>query len=346
MQIVRIEGAYLTGQRPRKAGSNARLGEHGSALRIPCVRITTADGLSGFGFCLLRPEQARELLGLRLEALFTPGHGVMERGLPFEFPLWDLAGQATGAPVYALAAAVAGTAPPDSLQVPAYDTSLYFDDLHLDSDQAAAELLAEQAQEGYARGHRAFKIKVGRGALHLPPEAGTRRDIAVVQAVRQAIGPGLPLMLDANNGYTLNLAKRVLQETAACEIYWIEEAFHEDAVLYRNLKAWMQQEDLTVRIADGEGDASPNLMEWARTHVIDVVQYDIFHPGFTRWLALGRQLDAWGARSAPHHYGGFFGNFVSCHLAPAIQGFTVVEWDEAALPGIDTSGYTLHSGRV
>jgi L-rhamnonate dehydratase len=36
--------------------------------------------------------------------------------------------------------------------------SLYFDDLHLASDEEAAALLAAEAREGYGRGHRAFKM--------------------------------------------------------------------------------------------------------------------------------------------------------------------------------------------
>ena len=39
-------------------------------------------------------------------------------------------------------------------------------------------------------------------------------------------------MLDANNGYNLNLTKRVLQETADADVYWLEEPFHEDPELF------------------------------------------------------------------------------------------------------------------
>src|SRR5690606_30080249 len=122
--------------------------------------------------------------------------------------------------VYALASG----RPPEPLGVACYDTSLYFDDLHLADDAAAAALIASEAREGHERGHRAFKIKVGRGARHMPPEEGTRRDIAVVRAVRDAVGPDAALMIDANNGYTLNIAKRVLDATADCRVLWLEEA--------------------------------------------------------------------------------------------------------------------------
>ena len=161
-----------------------------------------------------------------------------------------------------------------------------------------------------------------------------------------SVGEKATIMLDANNGYTLNLTKRVLGETAGCRIHWMEEPFHEDRVLYQDLRQWLRSEGLGTLIADGEGEASPSLLAWAEDGLIDVVQYDIFGYGFSRWLALGRQLDGWGVQSAPHHYGGFYGNFAVPHLAAAIDGFAYAEWDEADVPGIDTSAYAIHDGLV
>lgn len=345
-RISRVEWGVLEGRRPRHAGSNARLGDHGNAVRLPIARLTTDDGVAGFGLCRAPREQVAGLLGAPLADLFAPERGVAEPWLACEYPIWDLMGRRLGRPVYALAAAVTGRTPPEPYRVPCYDTSLYFDDLHLAAEEAAADLIAAEARAGYERGHRAFKVKVGRGARHLPLEEGTRRDIAVVRAVRAAVGPGLPLMLDANNGYNLNLAKRVLAETADCGVFWLEEAFHEDAVLYRDLRAWLEAQGLSVLIADGEGQAAPSLLEWAREGVVDVIQYDIFSHGLTRWLATGRQLDAWGARTAPHHYGGHYGNYAAGHLAGAIERFAFVEWDEATTPGLDAAGYAVEEGWV
>ena len=345
-RIVAVEWARLEGRRPRHAGSNARLGAHGIAVHVPILRITTADGTSGFGVYHGSPERLGELLGAPFDDLFLGTGAVPERWQPFEYAIWDLAGVRAGKPVYALAAEIAGHAVEEPFRAPCYDTSLYFDDLHLDSQQSAAELIAAEARAGYERGHRAFKIKVGRGARHMPLEQGTRRDIAIVRAVRVAVGPAAPIMLDANNGYNLNLAKRILAETADCGILWLEEAFHEDDVLYHDLREWLTREDLRILIADGEGQADPRLIEWARAGLIDVIQYDIFGYGFTRWLALGRELDRAGVRSAPHHYGGHYGNYAAGHLAAAIQGFSYVEWDEVTTEGLDTSGYAIQDGWV
>jgi len=343
-RIVAVEWARLEGRRPRHAGSNARLGAHGITVRVPILRLTTADGSSGFGVYHGSTERLDELLGQPFEDLFSSIGAVPERWQPFEYAIWDLAGVRAGKPVYTLAAEFVGRVVEEPFRAPCYDTSLYFDDLHLESEQAAAELLAAEAHAGYERGHRAFKIKVGRGARHLPLEEGTRRDIAIVRAVRAAVGPAAPIMLDANNGYNLNLTKRVLAATADCGILWMEEAFHEDEVLYRDLRAWLKNEHLPIMIADGEGQADPRLIAWAREGLIDVIQYDIFGYGFTRWLTLGRELDGANVRSAPHHYGGHYGNFAAGHLAAAIQGFTYVEWDEATTDGLDTSAYTLQDG--
>lgn len=344
--ICTAEWAALEGRRPRSAGSNARLGMHGDRVRVPLLRLTTQEGLSGFGFSWAGQAQAQTLLGKRLADCFAEDGGVREALLPMEFALWDLAGQAAGLPVYALAAGVNGRPVPDVCRVPCYDTSLYFDDLHLTSDAEAAALMASEVAEGQARGHRAFKLKVGRGARWMAPEAGTRRDIAVIRAVRDAAGPDAALMLDANNGWTLNTAKHVLGETADCRIHWMEEAFQEDDVLLRDLKQWLQAEGLATLIADGEGDASPRLLGWAKAGLVDVVQYDIFGHGLTRWLQTGRLLDSFGGRSAPHHYGGHWGNYAACHLAPALGGFTLAEWDEAKTPGLDGSSYAVEGGHV
>lgn len=344
--ITKIEWARLAGERPRNAGSNARLGEHGKIVRPSFARITTSDGASGFGACRATAEQAQALLGQPLHALFDPAHGATSAGLPFDYPLWDLVARRSGLPVYRLAAQMAGATVSEPLHVPCYDTSLYFDDLHLVSNAVAGNLIADEARQGWERGQRAFKIKVGRGARHMTLEDGTRRDIAIIKAVRQAVGGHAPLMLDANNGYNLNLAKRVLAETAECGIFWLEEAFHEDRVLYLDLQEWLKARALNVLIADGEGQAAPSLLDWAREGVINVVQYDIVGYGFTPWLSLGPQLDSWGVRAAPHHYGWFYGNFAACHLAPAVARFAFVEWDEATVPGIDAGAYRIENGHV
>jgi hypothetical protein len=69
---------------------------------------------------------------------------------------------------------------------------------------------------------------------------------------------------DPNNGYNLNIAKEFLSATRESNLYWLEEAFHEDNVLYTNLKGWMRDRNIKTLIADGEGYACQALIDWAR----------------------------------------------------------------------------------
>lgn len=340
--IQRIEMGILEGTRPRHAGSNARLGEHGATVRVPIVRITTGDGASGFGRCGAAPAVLEPLLGQEIGGIVSMG-GADPAWTPVEYPLLDLAATRAGEPVYRFIDPAGSKEP---LRVRAYDTTLYFDDLHLESDEDAVALIADEARQGLAAGHRAFKIKIGRGARHMALEPGTARDIAIILAVRDVVGPDAPIMIDANNGYNLNLTKRVLSETRDAGIHWMEEPFHEDAVLYRDLREWLALERLDVLIADGEGTADPALVEWAEEGLIDVVQYDIFSYRFTRWLQLGGRLDAIGVWSAPHNYGSVLGNYATGHLARRIDKLPFVEWDPADVPGLDASGYAIRDGWI
>ncbi|HVU14070.1 MAG TPA: enolase C-terminal domain-like protein [Phototrophicaceae bacterium] len=341
-RLTRIEVGTLNGKRPRSAGCNARLPVHGQLVREPIARLYFEDGSGGFGFSRVKLEQAQVLIGMPLDQLISVEAGVSEVARGIEFALWDTLGQRANTPVYRLL----NGAPAEPLRVPCYDTTLYFDDLHLQDTQAAAALIAEEARAGYERGHRAFKLKVGRGALHLPLTEGTQRDIAIIRAVREAVGAGLPLMIDANNGWNVNLAKWVLSDTEDCQLYWLEEPFHEDRVLYEHLHGWMRAQGMSVLIADGEGHAAPDLLAWARDGVVDVIQYDLPSAGLSRWLEIGRQLDGWGVKSAPHNYGVAFGLYATCHLAPSLKHFTFAEWDQIDLEGLDASGYAIHEGKV
>ncbi len=341
-RIVRIDAVTVEGKRPRAAGSNARLGYHGDTVRLPLVRLTTEDGASGFGRGPVDQDRLAEVVGRSLDQ-FIAGDRVVDEVRDLELPLTDLAARLAGVPGYQFISGGTVTSPHPARS---YDTSLYFDDLHLDDDAEAAALIADEARFGYDRGHRAFKIKVGRGARHMPLEAGTARDIAIIRAVREAVGPEATVMIDANNGWNLNLTKTILAETADTNLYWVEEAFHEDNVLYEDLQGWLDTEGLSVLIADGEGAADARVVPWAHEGLIDVVQTNIFARGLGAWRALAIELAADGVESSPHTYGGGVSNYVSSQLAASTEGVNYVEWDEAAFAEIDASGFQLDEGQI
>lgn len=341
-RIEQIETAQLTAVRPRQAGSNARLGVHGTSFTMPIVKLV-AGGQAGYGWARLEQQQAQALLGKNLADMVDENGWLKQEYACIEFPYMDWLGMGAGKSVHAL---LQGGSAPNGFKMACYDTSLYFDDLHLADDKEAVALLQQEAQEGLDKGHRAFKIKVGRGGMHMPLQQGMERDIQIVHGVRQTVGPDCHVMVDVNNGYNLNLTKTFLQETKAANLYWLEEAFHEDDRLYENLRGWMRQEGIGTLIADGEGLASPELVAWAEKGLIDIVQYDLRDYGFFKWLALGPKLDAHSLYSAPHNYGSCYGNYATGHLQPAIQKLAMVEWDEAPAEGMDDSAYSIQDGHV
>ncbi|CAG7627558.1 enolase C-terminal domain-like protein [Paenibacillus allorhizosphaerae] len=345
-RLDEIEWAMLPGERPREAGCNARLAAHGKSPVARIAKIRIGD-LTGFGISRISKEQAQRLVGTPVKDMFYENGAVKEAFRALDFPLLDWLGKLADRSVYDMFNQHGGpSSVKSSIKVPCYDTTLYFDELHLTDNVAAIEWMSREAQDGRDRGHRNFKIKVGRGARWMETRKGLQRDIDIIRAIREVAGPEGKIMIDANNGYTSNMTKEVLMETKDCALYWIEEAFHEDRVLYEDLREWMTKYQITVKIADGEGQADPRLMEWARDKVIDIVQYDIINPGFSEWLLLGSKLDAWGAGSAPHSYGNIIGNYVNGHLAAAIKGFEFVEWDHAEVNGLDGSSYRIEDGFV
>ncbi|HEV2294690.1 MAG TPA: enolase C-terminal domain-like protein [Tepidisphaeraceae bacterium] len=340
--IVRIDWVRLTARRPRAAGKNARLPEHGIDVSVPVARLT-AGGVSGYGFSVVSEEHGKSLIGKTVGELFAQTLPIVRREFrPIEIPLLDWLGRATKRPVYQ----IVNPEVKAPFAVPCYDTSLYFDDLHLPDHDAAGALMAKEAAEGVAKGHRAFKVKIGRGAMHMPLMDGMARDIAVVNAIRKEIGPEAKLLVDANNGYNLNLTKMFLEGTESSKLHFIEEPFHEDGELYRHLSEWMAKREMRTLIADGEGDYSQRLLDWAKRGWVDVLQYDIFIPGFSFWLELVPQLHAQGIGAAPHHYGTMLGNYVAPHLAAGVPTWQFAEYDEAKADGIDTSGYRIDAGRI
>ena len=208
------------------------------------------------------------------------------------------------------------------------------------------EFLCNEVKEGLDRGHKNFKVKVGRPGMWMGIESGLKRDVDAILAIRETMGKEGKLMADANNGYNLNLTKEFLSRTASANLYWMEEAFHEDDQLYGRLRQWMKEQGIETKIADGEGYASEAIEEWAQKGLIDVLQYDLRGCGFFRWMKLAAELEPFGVLAAPHNYGGFYGNFAQLHFAASASNFAIAEWDVADAQGIDTTLYQVREGTI
>ncbi len=114
--------------------------------------------------------------------------------------LWDLKSKAAGEPLWRL---LGGCSP----QVKVYAGGIDLD--------MPLEELREQTARNLAAGFRAIKMKVGRKRL--------RDDIARVAAIREALGPDIPLMVDANMKWSVDEALRASRALAEYDVYWLEE---------------------------------------------------------------------------------------------------------------------------
>ena len=68
------------------------------------------------------------------------------------------------------------------------------------------------------------------------PEAGARRDIEVIHAVREAIGPDAKILTDGNFGYRdrLDLLEMFIRETQSADVFWLEEMVPPSVEDYRS----------------------------------------------------------------------------------------------------------------
>lgn len=146
--------------------------------------------------------------------------------------LWDLRGKARGEPVYRLLGG------PTRDRVPAYASLLGFS---VEPERAAAVAL-EHKELGFPAQKWFFKHGPGAGW------GGLQRNLAMARAVREAVGPGYPLMFDAFMGWDATYATDMLRGLEEVEPYWVEEPVPPERVdVFRRLAASSR-----VRLATGE----------------------------------------------------------------------------------------------
>jgi L-alanine-DL-glutamate epimerase-like enolase superfamily enzyme len=165
---------------------------------------------------------------------------------------------------------------------------------------ASIEEVTDRASRSIAEGIGGIKIKVG-----LPD--GTQ-DLARVAAVREHIGPGVPLMVDANQQWDRSTALRMGRRLEQFDLTWIEEPLDAyDAEGHAALAA-----ALDTPVATGEMLAS--VAEHERliaTRACDIIQPDAPRVGgITQFLRLLTLADQAGLDLAPH-----FAMEIHLHLA-------------------------------
>jgi galactonate dehydratase len=195
-------------------------------------------------------------------------------------------------------------------------------------DGFASQAKAVVAEEGY----RAIKIAPFDGLdwSHCDPASAPRllsAGIARIQAVRDAIGPDVNLLVDCHRRLSPTMARTVLRETEACRLFWFEEPMKDDAfdaTTARALRSFAN--NLGVRVAGGE---MLSTMAGARD-LLDRGAYDAILPDL-RWTGLRTGLSilelaaASGVEVSLHNPVGPVLDLISIQVSAALPSFLILE---------------------
>lgn len=266
------------------------------------VEVKTVAGLSGIGVTyhevggeairqFIKLDLAHRLIGrnpLEAETLYAENfnymRGVGRKGLAFcaysavDIALWDLKGQMIGLPLYRLLGGTRKT-------VPIYASGGW-------TSYSLDELVAE-AKSMVARGYDKIKVKVGvEGGLN--PNEDLRR----IRAVRDAVGPKVGIMLDANNAWTAATATRFANQVKELDIMFLEEPVFADDI--PGLARYKAGTDLPL--ATGEHEYTRfGVRDLILAGAVDIVQVDVTRcGGYTEMLRILALSQAWNLSFAPH----------------------------------------------
>jgi D-galactarolactone cycloisomerase len=325
MRITRVRVHELTGKLTERFGWSL---DWISTRGVTVVEVNTDCGLTGwgeggFGGDRLRhhPELVIGRSPLEFEAIFddlrAPSAAQHDRGEPssagLDAALWDLTGRALGLPIWKMLGRRYAT------RIMLYCTCMYrkhWPDL--------GEGLAEEALSWVAKGFRILKMKVGYG-----PEF----DVAIVRAVRKAIGSEIGLAVDANcaydDGTALALGKRLEEFNL---LWWEEPIWADDLTGYDRLRRL-----LPIPLASGETMSLDWLLRhYVRPRRVDIVQPDLDTVGLTGARHISCMCALNQVRLMPHNWGTHIRtagvlHWMSCF--PEVNGWPqMFEFDQTESP--------------
>jgi galactonate dehydratase len=292
------------------------------------VKVTTDDGIHGFGECYTAADRERpiaafveelgryligrdpyaikhfttvaylDLVGKRGSMDFYSALSGMEQAL------WDIAGKMAGQPVFNLL----GGRCRDSVRVYAngwsYASEFTRDEIHV---------AAERAGELVERGFTALKFDPfpGPWRQHVTREE-ERSAVTCVAAVREAVGPDVDLLIEAHRRLAPANAIRVARMLEAYEPYWYEEP-----VSGRNIDALAEVRHATrIPIVSGEElYGKIEFRELLERRAVDVINPDVANcGGILELKEIAAMAEPHLVAVAPHNY-----NSTTVALAATIQ---------------------------
>ena len=194
----------------------------------------------------------------------------------------------------------------DDSPVPVYASGL-------NPGRAAYDTVGRMRDAGY----RGFKIKVG---------FGEETDLGSLRPVSKELKDGERLMVDANQGWDLAAASRMVPKLAEFGLTWIEEPLMAD----RPAAEWTQVAALApAPLAAGENLRGAGPFQDA----IDSGLFSFLQPDAAKWgghsgcLPVARAALAAGRTFCPHYLGAGIGLMHSLHLLAAVRGPGLLEVD-------------------
>ena len=258
--------------------------EHDSQEAL--LTITDDEGNSGYSFGSsesLRPyvidnyvkkvfmgeaPMDREKLWINL-AKWQRGSGanLTDRTLAVaEMALWDLAGRALHTPVWKILGGFRD-------KVLAYGSTMCGDEEP--DGLATPEDYANFAEWMVNRGYKAIKLHTWMPPVSWDPNV--KMDIKACAAVREAVGPDFPLMLDANHWYSRMEALELGRGIQALDYYWYEEPMDEHSTeSYRWLAEQLEIPIIGPEYAYGKFHTRA---EWIATRACDISRVGVADVG-------------------------------------------------------------------
>jgi len=229
---------------------------------------------------------------------------------PLEVALWDLMGKISGQPLWRL---LGGR----SQRVRPYAST---------GERLLAAERVESARKLKTMGYLALKLRFHAG--------DPRKDLTMARAVRDAVGPDMHILIDANQGWQMpwdtsppwdfKTALWMADALAELDVFWLEEPLPRHD--YRGLAELRRR--AKIRIAGGEGNREyAELREYLRHGSLDVYQADVvWSTGILRAKQLAAEVQAAGAIYSPHTWGDGLVLLANLHVSAAVSTAPFIEF--------------------
>ncbi len=282
---IRVRTFYHTSHQMKDSDGHSHPGP-AHRVKQSLLTITTDDGAEGHCFApteVVRPHLVDGFLKTVLlgEDPFSREklwHGLAhwQRGSTeqltdrtlavADLALWDLAGRRLGVPVYKLIGAARD-------KVPAYGSTMCGDEV--EGGLATPDDYARFALALLARGYKAIKLHTWMKPVSFAPDP--RMDVRACAAVREAVGPDVPLMLDAYHGYSRSEALWLGRELQKIGYEWYEEPMNEASM---SSYAWLAA-NLDIPVIGPETAAGKHHVraEWVRAGACDILRTGVHDVG-------------------------------------------------------------------